>query len=475
MYNREKHECWKLKLIIKVKEYKIMEDLLSLSIEEMAGLNYKCSCGKIHSVEIENIIVGKGVITELATVIDRYAGKKVFIIADIHTFKVAGKVVEELLANRFKVSKYIFNEEHFVPDEIALGRLILEIPEDTSLIIAVGSGTINDISRFLSYKLHIPYVIVATAPSMDGYASVVSPLIANGVKITYDAVYPLAIVADIDIMKGAPMYMLQAGFGDILGKYTALADWHIANILNGEYFCKEIENLVLSALTKCEEAAESVKCRDDKTVENITKALILSGLAIGMVGASRPASGEEHHLSHCFEMIFMNRGQATKWVHGNNVGVGVGIIAYAYKYVKNLDIHKILSDENYLHLDKNRWIQNLTDVYGKSATNITAFKQNSINFNEEERKANMHKILSNWKDISQICSNYVPDPEAIINTLKSAGAIWNPKELGLDRELFRKSFIAAKDIRNRYGILQLLEDIGMLEEAASYITNIYYN
>src|SRR6202011_5191628 len=115
-----------------------------------------------------------------------------------------------------------------------------------------------------------------------------------------------------------------------------------------------------------------------ETVESITEALILSGLAIGMVGASRPASGEEHHLSHCFEMIFMNRGQTTKWLHGNNVGVGVGIIAYAYKYVKNIDINEICKKGNYLHFDKNSWIQNITEVYGKSATNIIQFKQNNI-------------------------------------------------------------------------------------------------
>ena len=451
-----------------------MEDLLALSVEEMTGLNYMCTCGKNHSVGIEKIKVGKGVITELPTIIKSYEGKKIFIIEDTHTLGVAGKQVEELLKGKFKVSKYVFNEEHLHPNEVALGRLILEIPEDTSLIIAVGSGTINDISRFLSCKLRIPYVIVGTAPSMDGYASVVSPLICDGVKVTYDGVYPLAIVCDIDIMKEAPMIMLQAGLGDILGKYTALADWHIANILKGEYFCTEVEKLVLSTLKKCEEAAGGVTSRDAKTVENITDALILSGIAIGMVGASRPASGGEHYISHCYEMMFMNRGDNAKWLHGNTVGVGVGVVAYAYKYAKDLDIHEILKKGDYLHLDKNKWMQNITDVFTKSATNIIEFKQDSINFNEEERKASMQNIVSNWEDIKNICDVFVPKPEEIINTLKKAGAVWNPSELELDKETFRKSFIAAKDMRNRYGILQLLEDIGMLDGAADYITNIYY-
>lgn len=451
-----------------------MVDLLNLNVEQMTGLNYTCLCGKNHSVGIETIKVGDGVITQLPTVIKNYKGKNVFIIEDTHTYEVAGKKVKNLLKDKFKVTKYVFKDEHLHPNEMTLGRLLLKIPGDTDLIIAVGSGTINDISRFLSSKLGIPYVIVGTAPSMDGFASVVSPLVCDGVKVTYDGVYPLAIVCDIDIMKRAPMQMLQAGLGDILGKYTALADWHVANIINGEYFCPEVEKLVLSTLKKCEEVASGVTNRDAKTVESITEALILSGIAIGMVGASRPASGGEHYISHCYEMMFMNSGDNTKWLHGNTVGVGVGIVAYAYKYAKDLDINEILKKGDYLHLDKNIWVQNITDVFTISATNIIDFKQDNINFDEKGRNTSMKKIVEKWADIKKICDVYVPEPDEIIKTLKKAGAVWNPKDLGLNKEIFRKSFIAAKDMRNRYGIMQLLEDLGKLDDAATYISNIYY-
>ena len=87
----------------------------------------------------------------------------------------------------------------------------------------------------------------------------------------------------------------------------------------------------------------------------------------------------------------------------------------------------------------------------------------------------MEKIRANWDEIIKICDIYVPVPDSIRDTLKKAGAIFTPKQLGIDREVFRESFIAAKDIRKRYGVLQLLEDMGMLEEAASHITGIYYN
>ena len=451
-----------------------MESLLSLNVEALAGLNYKCSCGISHKVDIQIIKMGKGALNELPTMLKAFETKRLFLIQDQNTHKVAGRKVETLLKEDFKLSHYIFSEDPLVPNELALGRLLVKIPEDTTLIVGIGSGTINDMARFLSYKLHIPYVIVGTAPSMDGYASVVSPLIVDGVKTTFEAVYPLAIVADLDIMKAAPMTMLQAGLGDILGKYTALADWHLAHVLQGEYFCETVEKLVRTAVDKCEIAAERLHLREDDTLEDLTEALILSGLAIGMVGVSRPASGEEHHLSHCWEMISMNSGKTTPWLHGNNVGVGVGIIAEAYQYLKTINIEKVFKSGKYLNLHKDQWIDNLTKVYGKSAPNIIQFKLGSMSFDEPQRTRNILNIRAHWEEIIKLSHALVPAPEAIRDTLKRAGAISTPQQLGIKREVFRDSFIAAKDIRKRYGVLQLLEDVGMLEEAANHVTDIYY-
>lgn len=136
-----------------------VESLLSLSIENMAGLNYKCSCGISHSIDIQTIKIGNGVLNEIPILLKAFENKRLFMIEDQNTYKVVGKKVEHLLKEDFQVSKYIFGEDRLVPNEMAMGRLLVEIPEDTSLILGVGSGTINDMARFLSYKLHIPYVI----------------------------------------------------------------------------------------------------------------------------------------------------------------------------------------------------------------------------------------------------------------------------------------------------------------------------
>jgi glycerol-1-phosphate dehydrogenase [NAD(P)+] len=449
-------------------------DLLNMGVSAMPGISFHCSCGKYHSVDIKKIKVGAGIIGEVPSFLSGYEGKRVFIVADKNTYKAAGTIVEEKLKEDFKLTKFIFDEDHFIPDEKALGRILIEIPKGTAVIVAVGSGSINDVCRYLSYKVKVPYIIVGTAPSMDGYASVVSPLIVNNVKVTLNAVYPEAIIADTDILKEAPMYMLQAGLGDVVGKYTALADWHLARTLHKEYFCDLVEDLVLKAVDKCVKASERLTERDSDTVKNITEALIFTGLAIGVTGTSRPASGEEHHLSHCWEMMFMNEGRNTKWLHGNNVGVGVGIILEAYRYIDRLNIAEIYASGKYKCLDRNKWAEELKEVYGRSTDSIVVLKEGSISFDKTQRERNMKNIIANWNNIKEICTDVLTRTENLSVTMRQAGAICSPQQLGLDRELFRKSFIAAKDIRNRYGVLQLLEDIGMLEEAAEAITNVYY-
>lgn len=448
-------------------------DIRQMSVENMAGLKYTCGCGRTHSVEIKNIRIGSGAVCELAGIIKDMGIKNILLVADKNTYAAAGEKVYEILKHSFNVKTFIFPEEKLTADERAIGRLLVETTEDIGLIIALGSGTVNDISRFISSKTGIPYIIVCTAPSMDGYSSIVSPLIVDGVKTTYNAVYPYGIIADIDILKDAPLNMLHAGFGDIIGKYTALSDWKLAHILNGEYYCRTIAMLVTDSIEKCANAAPGLNKREPKGVQAVTEALILSGICIGMAGTSRPASGEEHHISHCLEMVWMNQGTGPKWLHGNNVGVGCVIISELYKYLHNVDINQVYNSKKYIAFDKEKWAKNLVDVFEKGAQRVMNLKEDMIVLNESEREKTMRNIMDKWELLRELFASAV-SPDTIRDMLKQLGAPSHPEELGVDRELFIKTLVAAKDVRRRYGILQLLEDMGLLEEAALAVAEKYY-
>jgi glycerol-1-phosphate dehydrogenase [NAD(P)+] len=309
-----------------------LNEILTKTIEEMADMEFDCGCGKKHRIDIKHIYVGENVYNRILDVAKEILPKEILLVSDNNTYKALGKCVEnELTESGYKVNNIILvSDGDLIPDEKAIGRLLVEVNNETELIVAVGSGSINDICRIISAKTHIPYVIMGTAPSMDGYASTVSPLIIDGAKVTYPGTNPYAIIADSNIMKDAPFEMICAGFGDILGKYTALSDWRLSNTILDEYFCDTTEKLVRTAMYKCFENIEGAVKRDVKAIEYISEALILSGIAMTLSGNSRPASGAEHHLSHYWEIDKLSR-KLEHPLHGNSVGVGTVISAWLYK------------------------------------------------------------------------------------------------------------------------------------------------
>ena len=314
-----------------------MESFFDRDISRMVDMSFDCCCGKSHSVEIKNIYIEKGIADRALELLKPYKSGTILMVADKNTFPISGAPIREALDKEgYKIK--ILNYDgcgQLVPDEKAIGRLLVEADRDMSLILAVGSGTINDLSRFVSYKLGVPYMIAGTAPSMDGYASTVSPLIVQGTKKTYPAVYPVAVMGDLDAMLKAPSEMLCAGFGDVLGKLTALADWKLSSNMNGEYICPDIMAFVVKAVNKCIDNAAGIAARNEEAIVYLSEALIMTGLAIGMVGDSRPASGSEHHLAHYWEVSALARG-VDHPLHGNSVGVGTVIISYIYNMVGNV-------------------------------------------------------------------------------------------------------------------------------------------
>ena len=309
-----------------------MASILDRPISQWAGMEYSCACGKSHKVDIQAIRVGSGVIQELPGILRDLGASHIFLVADNYTYEAAGRQVEQLLDQAgLSYHKRVFQTETpLVPNEYALGSVLAAMTSQDDMLLAVGSGTLNDVTKYVSARTGIPYVIAATAPSMDGYASTVAPTILDGFKTTLPAVYPAAIVADVDILKDAPMPMLTAGFGDIIGKFTSLADWRLSHQLNGEYYCPEVAGVIEAAVETCAANAQALAQREPQAIQAVTEALILSGLAMGMVGVSRPASGAEHQMAHYWEMDALRRGEEHP-LHGNAVGVGTVLAASLYE------------------------------------------------------------------------------------------------------------------------------------------------
>ncbi len=166
---------------------------------------------------------------------------------------------------------------------------------NADLIVGVGSGTINDLCKFISFKLGLDYIIYATAPSMDGFVSIGSALMLNHVKTTVDCHGPIAVIGDPEILAAAPMRLISAGLCDTLGKYTCLLDWKLSHLICGEYYCAEVVGMVEEALRAVSNQIDRIPDRDPAAIKAVMEALVLTGIAMSYVGNSRPASGCEHH------------------------------------------------------------------------------------------------------------------------------------------------------------------------------------
>jgi len=310
--------------------------LLQAKTRDLAGLSFSCSCGHLHAVEIQTLRVSRTIGPELTAFADKHRdGKPVLVVCDGNTWAAQGEAVALAFQKEHVETKvWTYQESPLVPDEAALGALLVACPRTIGLIVAVGSGTLNDLCRLVSDRTGIPYVVVCTAPSVDGYTSTVSPLILAGRKTTLEAVYPRAIFADPDVLSAAPKELVQAGFGDLLGKTTALADWELSRRVNGEYHCATLEALVRRALDATVAEATEVAQRRPEAITRLFDSLILSGLAMGMLGNSRPASGAEHHLAHYWEMEAL-KNHVEHALHGNAVGVATVAIARAYELLQN--------------------------------------------------------------------------------------------------------------------------------------------
>ena len=275
-----------------------------------------CSCGKPHVCPIRDVRVGEGALVGLPDVCAGYG--RILLVADANTYAACGERAEALLGASV-ASRHIFEGEGVViPDEASVAAIEEKLTDGTDLIVGVGSGVINDLCKFVGHKRGIPYVIVATAPSMDGYASAGAAMILGGMKVTPSATPPMAIVADTEVLKNAPMVMILAGYGDIIGKFSCLNDWRLAAYIRGEYFCETVYTMVMNTAKRVRSLAEGIAHRDGEAVTALMEALVEVGIAMAYVGTSRPASGSEHHLSHFFEITGILNG--TPYLpHGTDV------------------------------------------------------------------------------------------------------------------------------------------------------------
>ncbi len=423
----------------------------------------QCSCGIEHTTPIDDVIVEKGAMQKLPEVIRRYTSGKVFLLCDKNTYAAAGEAVLKILqAAGIPVSTYTYTDFQPEPDEKGVGAAVMHFDHSCDIVVTVGSGVLNDIGKIVSRTANKPYIIVATAPSMDGYASGTSSVARDGLKISLDSRTPNVIIGDIDILRAAPMEMLISGLGDMLAKYISLCEWKIANLLIDEYYCPDIANLVATALEKCVKNADGLLRREDAAIAAVFEGLVLGGIAMSYAKMSRPASGMEHYISHIWDMRGLALGTPVH-THGIQCAIGTLYTLKLYEKLQTLTPSREKALAYVQSFSVEDWYQQLRAFMGSGAEAMITLDKKEQKYDKAQHARRLEKILACWDTVL----SYIRALPTSAEMEKLLDNISSPKQItdiGLPKDCLAMTIKASKDIRDKYVLSRLLWDLGVLEE-----------
>jgi len=420
------------------------------------------------SFDLNNIICEYGAIKKLPHILrEQYPDlQNIFVVCDKNTWEAAGKSVCDILLNSgFSImpDPYIFSGSQIDADLKYTHKIRQRITAELDCMpIAVGSGTINDLVKKAAFDAGSPYISVATAASVDGYTSHGAALLENNFKHTLDCSPPVIIIADTDILRHAPPLLSASGYADLAAKIPAGADWILAAEIGEDSIDSQAWSMVQDDLKP------SLQYPIDN--KKIFLQLAASGLAMQFTGETRVASGAEHLIAHIWEMRHASY-QGSRLLHGIKVGLGTLLstammeVISKYRFSPSA-IPKLI--RQYPKLDEKL---TLAQKYFGAYTGLESFL-NTVRdkYPDTQRLNNRLDLFISKQDLiwNSIAKQNVPYKELRTMLLK-AGCPVRPEDVGISKREFVESIIPAQLIRNRYTILDLVDDLGVMQNVIAEI------
>lgn len=397
----------------------------------------KCVCGREHTLETKKVVVEYDALKNFEQYMADVglAGKKRAVVYDTNIYKLTeGKHIS--------ADQEIVLEANGLRSEDVLIEDMMTKLDNPEVIVAFGAGTIMDFGRYPAYKLGIPFVAIPTLASSDGFTANICSVILNGQKKSIPMCAPVLVVADLDIIKGAPARLVASGINDILSKYISLVDWRISKLVAGEYFCPMVAELAEEALGIMRKAADEYAATGVADHEAMTMAQMKSGITMQLLNHSRAASGAEHLMAHLVEM-HPPRFEGAEGIHGECVGVGTYLCAKKYhelaKLTPKAKAFEPLTEEWIREKFGDRLAQGIIDE----------------NANDILGTFDAQNIVDNWDEIKKLIDT-IPSAEELEALYKACGCKYLPEQIGIDPALTEEMLPISAAIRNRLTLIRML-------------------
>jgi len=391
------------------------------------------------------------------------------VVADANTWKATGAAAQtqlELAGARIAPALVLPAQPRLKPGVETAQQIAEALRVHDAMPVAVGSGVISDLVKYAAALAGKPYVCVATAASMDGYAASGAALLQDGFKRTLACAPPLAVLADPQVLAAAPARMAAWGYGDLAGKAVAGLDWLLADALQIEAINPAPFALVQDHLDGWLARPERLAAREPEALAGLLAGLLVSGFAMQAHGNSRPASGSDHQFSHLWEMENLQLdGEAA--AHGACVGIGCVAMLALYEWLLAQPDTVMASARVATEHDDQALDHELDAAFGNAEVLVAARQEMAAKRALGSRQARVQRFATTWPALRQTLDQRMVGARLMQHRLRAAGGAAHPGDIGITLERLAADYRRARLIRRRYTLLDLLDDLGWLDRAVA--------
>jgi len=402
---------------------------------------------------------------------NHFSDEPPLIVTDKATFEAAGKDVQASFqrAGRSCDPPFVFGPDVYA-ESAFVNQLQKALADRPGIPVAIGSGTINDLTKLVAHRLGKRYLSVATAASMDGYTAYGASITHEGSKQTFDCPAPLAVIADLEVIARAPKGLNASGYADLMAKEVAGADWILAEAAGVEPIDPSVWETVQGRLRTWLGNPSGIARNDPATLHGLVNGLMMSGFAMQAAQTSRPASGADHQFSHLWDMQHhTHHGDAPS--HGFKVGIGTLASSALYEELLRRDLGQLDVDQAISQWpDTDQVEARIIAVFGPGELASKAIEETRAKETDPESvRARLERIKEQWPQVRSRLVKHLTPLKKAREALRDAGCPYEPEQIGISRVRLRDSFEQAYYIRRRYTVLDLAREAGLFDSALGHL------